>query len=98
MEVIGARHGRAPNIKRSAGGVTLALALNFCLVSVAEAAVSIYGRALSDEPVEYLQDEETLAPQAALPPRRRGRHVQKRRGGRAAADFVSDDRRDPPLG
>ena len=27
--------------------------------------MSIYGRALSDEPVEYLQDEETLAPQAA---------------------------------
>ncbi len=71
MEAIGARDNRALSkslmrrcqvVAIGTAGIVLA---NSISVSDTDAAVSIYGRALSDEPVEYLQDEETLAPQAA---------------------------------
>ena len=72
MDGSGARRGRAlgPIGKKGtfavASAVALAVASSVVSFVDANAAVSIYGRALSDEPVEYLQDEETLAPQAAL--------------------------------
>lgn len=71
MEAISGRRIRAltstgPSGKRrTVAAVAVTAVIAACLATHAHAAVSIYGRALSDEPVEYLQDEETLAPQAA---------------------------------
>ncbi len=71
MEVSGARKDRALGVVETRRSRSIAAGLALAAMSVsfwsadANAAVSIYGRALSDEPVEYLQDEETLAPQAA---------------------------------
>ena len=47
------------------GAIAASLILSLSLASNALAATSIYGRALSDEPVEYLETTETLAPQAS---------------------------------